>query len=109
MLWRSYSDVHEHTVTEEGHQLSPEVREIFDRCALFLRTDLEYRWPTDNFAGNGGLGIPGRILTLGLSAFLDRALQRREERRLRQMRVIGEGASWPFFSTVDYERHHAPI
>ncbi len=109
MLWRSYSDVHEHTLTEEGHQLSPELHELFDRCALFLRTDLEYEWPYDNFIGIGGLGIFGRILTLGLSTFLDRAIQKREEQRLTQMLVIGTEAAWPFISVTDYERHRCSL
>ena len=59
MIWRFYSDGHEHTLAEEGHLLTAEGREIFDRCVLFLRTGLEYQWPKDNFIGIGGLGDPG--------------------------------------------------
>jgi hypothetical protein len=108
MLWRFYSDGHEHTLVEEGYVLSPEGREIFDRCALFLRTDLEYQWPKENFIGVGGLGVLGRILTLGLSVFIDRAWRRREERRLTAMAVIGEKAAWPFLTTDEYSLHQNP-
>jgi hypothetical protein len=61
MLWRFYSDLEQHTLVEEGHMLAAEGREIFNRCILFLRTDLEYQWPKENFTGIGGLGILGRI------------------------------------------------
>jgi len=80
--------------------LRSEGREIFDRCALFLRTDLEYQWPKDNFVGIGGLGPVGRILTLGLSVFFDRALRRREEQRLTELRVVGPNATWPLRQRV---------
>ena len=102
MLWRSYSDLDEHTLAEEGHELTSEVRDIFDRCILFLRSDLEYQWPEDNFIGIRGLGSFGRIFTLGLSVFLDRARERREKRRLVALRVVGENAVWPFFETEEY-------
>jgi hypothetical protein len=105
MLWRFYDDCSEHTLVEEGHDLSPEGRALFDRCALYLRTGLEYQWTEDNFRGIGGLGIVGRILTLGLSIFLDRALQRREERRLAALQVFGSNAVWPFFTTAEYLLH----
>jgi hypothetical protein len=44
LLWRFYDDGHEHTLTEEGHLLTPEGRDLFDRCALFRRTNFEYVW-----------------------------------------------------------------
>jgi hypothetical protein len=56
----------------------------------------------DNFIGIGGLGMLGRILTLGLSTFLDRALQRRAERELAKMRVTGPDPIWPFPTVQDY-------
>ncbi len=105
MLWRYYDDCREHTMTEEGHLLTPEGRELFDRCALFLRTRLEYLWPEDNFVGIGGLGIVGRICTLGLSVFFDRALERRAMRELEVIEAIGSTAVWPFFTTEEYSQH----
>jgi hypothetical protein len=105
MLWRFYSDGYEHTLVEDGYILTAEGRQIFDRCILFLRTDLEYRWLRDNFLGIGGLGLLGRVLTLGLSVFLDRALQRSEERRLTELQVIGANAVWPFFTTAEFVQH----
>ena len=48
MLWRFYSDGHEQAMVEEGHTLNSEQGEIFNRCVLFLRTDLNIngRWTT---------------------------------------------------------------
>ncbi len=62
MLWRYYDDLFEHTLTE-AYAVSGEAREIFDRCALFLFSDLEYLWPRDDFfdagvdSGSGLLGL----------------------------------------------------
>ena len=107
MIWRFYSDLEEHTLTEEGHMLTSDRLDICDRCVLFMRSDLEYAWPEDNFLGIGGLGIAGRIFTLGLSVFIDRALRRREERRLHAMQVIGENATWPFLTSREYALHRS--
>lgn len=52
MLWHYYDDLHEHTLTE-AHALSGEARDLFDRCALFLLSDLEYLWQRDNFISDG--------------------------------------------------------
>ncbi len=41
MLWRSYDDLHEHKL-DGGHALTQEGRDMFDRCALFLETGIEY-------------------------------------------------------------------
>lgn len=48
MLWHYYDDLFEHRLTE-AYALTGEAREIFDRCALFLLSDLEYLWPRDDF------------------------------------------------------------
>src|SRR5271170_2184172 len=41
MLWFCYSDLHEHRLAGK-HALKPEWRDLFDRCVMFLNTDLEY-------------------------------------------------------------------
>ena len=43
-LWAYYDDMYSHKA-EGKHQLLGGDRELFERCALFLRTDLEYEWP----------------------------------------------------------------
>ncbi len=52
MLWHYYDDLHEHTLTE-AHALSGGARDLLDRCALFLLSDLEYLWQRDNFISAG--------------------------------------------------------
>jgi hypothetical protein len=103
MLWRTYSDVQEHRLIEEGHLLTSEQREIFNRCW----TNLEYQWAEDSFIGIGGLGAFGRIFTLGLSALVEGTLRRREERRLTALHVIGEEATWPFLTADEYQLHQS--
>jgi hypothetical protein len=49
-LWLHYSDTHSHKA-ERKHQLSPEAKELFERGAAFLRTDLEYKWPPYKWIG----------------------------------------------------------
>ena len=44
MLWFSYDDLHEHKL-DDKHPLDPRQREMFDRCVLFLDSNLEYTWP----------------------------------------------------------------
>jgi hypothetical protein len=41
VLWLAYSDVREHRL-DGKHALKQEGRDVFERCALFLRTDTEY-------------------------------------------------------------------
>jgi hypothetical protein len=47
-IWFFYGDVTEYRLTGK-YELSPEVRELFDRCILFLESDLEYDWPKAKF------------------------------------------------------------
>jgi len=107
MLWRTYSDLHEHTLADEGLELPPEQREIFNRCVLFLLTDLEYQWAEDNFIGFRLLGFLERVFTFGLSTRLATCLHGREERRLIALHVIGEEAIWPFLTANEYRLHQS--
>ncbi len=47
-LWFYYDDIKTHRLTGK-YELSPESRELFDRCILFLESDLEYDWPAAKF------------------------------------------------------------
>lgn len=107
MLWRFYDDGFEHKLTDEGHLLNSEGHDIFSRCAAFLRSNLEYEWPDDNFASVGGFGLPGRVLSLGLSIFVERWLQRREVQTLSNLSVIGANATWPFLTSADLASHRS--
>ncbi len=101
MLWRYYDDGFEHKLTDEGHLLDSEGHKTFSRCAAFLRSNLEYEWPDDNFASVGGFGLPGRVLSLGLSILVERWLRRREVQKLSNLSVIGANATWPFLTFAD--------
>ncbi|MFZ1918452.1 MAG: hypothetical protein WAU58_12825 [Terriglobales bacterium] len=41
VMWSAYSDIREHRL-DGTHALKQEARDVFERCALFLRTDTEY-------------------------------------------------------------------
>src|SRR5437016_3123958 len=43
-LWPYYSDRYTHKL-DQKHVLGSEARELFERCAAFLASDLEYEWP----------------------------------------------------------------
>ena len=102
MLWASYSDLREHRL--EGRQaLTHEGRQLFGRCALFLDLDYEYEWPKHNFIGIGGLGPWFRVLTLGLSWFVDRWIKQRNRRLQAEMEAAGDFDVWPFRRRTDYE------
>jgi hypothetical protein len=44
MLWFAYDDLSEHQL-EGKHALTDEARDVFQRCSLYLRSDLEYGGP----------------------------------------------------------------
>jgi len=59
MLRRFYDDSHEHKL-DGRHALTPAGRDILDRCVLFLETELEYKWPKDDFMSNFVVGAQRR-------------------------------------------------
>jgi hypothetical protein len=81
MLWRSYDDNHEHRLVGE-YALSGDERAIFDRCILFLNSDLDYRWPVDDFFPKHSSSSSATLLT--------------------DLRVTGADAIWPFFDEPEY-------
>lgn len=96
MLWRYYDDLFEHRLTE-AYALSGEAREIFDRCVLFLLSDLEYRWPRDDFFD---AGVDSRSGILGLSDtccdFPDCDPD--------GTGIDGDTAVWPFLRAAEYDQ-----
>jgi hypothetical protein len=89
-VWLFYSDKSEHTLSGK-HALSDEARDAFERCILFLRSDLEFQWPIPT------LGF--RFFILRLLGFGKLVNQREEE----EMRV-GDKEVWPFISKIEYHR-----
>lgn len=80
-VWHFYSDLDEHRL-EGRFTLSPEARSIFDRCILFLRSDLAYRWPP--------------LWSMRPLAWLICRMSRRYE--------MGERENWPFLRRADLEQ-----
>jgi hypothetical protein len=80
-IWTFYDDMHEHRLTGK-HALDDYGRKIFQRCALFLGTDLEYQW--------GDLvpwpGFLVQMVTLDVAG----------RRHLARLRSHGEYEVWPF-------------
>jgi hypothetical protein len=102
MLWGSYSDLYPHRLVGK-HALAEEGRRLFRRCALFLESDREYEWPRDSFTGIGGFGPVIRVLTLGLSYFADRWIERGHRRARAELEAAGDFGVWPFLQRADYE------
>jgi hypothetical protein len=61
-VWFFYDDIATHRLTGK-HELRPEDRELFDRCILFLESDLEYDWPSAKF-GDGRFLFAGPASSL---------------------------------------------
>ena len=66
MLWRFYDDFHEHKLVAE-HAPTAERRDIFDRCALFPRTELDQGWADDSLIGSVAPLWGDGIISLWLS------------------------------------------
>ena len=93
-MWFYFSDVSEHTLTGK-HALNDEGLAFFERCILFLRTDLEFDWPTPRISLKYTII---RLLGFGW------ALKRQEEKHEMEMRAIGDTEVWPFLKKTDYEK-----
>jgi hypothetical protein len=102
MLW-SVSD-HSRVHTLEGNDaLNREGHALFDRCLLFLQSDLEYEWPQDRFDRTWGCIPHLHVLTLGLTWLYTRWKVRRNERFYAEVRSSGDFDVWPFFRRADLE------
>jgi hypothetical protein len=49
-IWTTYSDLREQYL-DAGYDQSSELVLFFERCILFLKSDLPYEWERDNFIG----------------------------------------------------------
>jgi hypothetical protein len=79
----TYDDGREYTLDRK--QFDAETTEMFERCAQFLKTDMEYLWPNYDFAGCG-------------TSFWKRLFKRKEnrEREWNQLISAGNFTRWPF-------------
>lgn len=88
-LWFCYSDTSEHTMTGK-HALTDEGRAFIKRCLLFLKSDLEFQWPSPRLR----LWYPVlRLIGFG------RVLNRQIEKQMSK----GDADVWPFLKKTDYE------
>ena len=90
-LWAYYDDMYSHKA-EGKHQLVGGGRELFERCALFLRTDLKYEWPPFEW-------ISFKYL---LWRLLGR--QKRIEQKFDEFKSHGDFEVWPFIRREDYAK-----
>ena len=88
-VWFIYSDVREHKLTGK-HAPCDRNRALLEQSILFLRSNLEYEWPRNEW--HLGYGI---MRLLGLGRILERRLSRKWS--------IGDEQVWPFLKRADYE------
>jgi hypothetical protein len=98
-LWASYDSRYTHTL-EGRHALNDYGRALFDRRILFLRSDLEYRWPRDRLYAGRGLPCWALVISFGLLLPAVRHL----ERCYREQEAAGNSRVWPFILSSDHER-----
>jgi hypothetical protein len=99
VVWRFFSDHDVHKLTGD-HAPDPEGRAMLDRCLLFLRTKLRYRWPITDFI------VPQKaepILNFLTAGRMQRRLDDRHRTMEQQMADFGDVASWPFVDHQELE------
>jgi hypothetical protein len=95
-LWFFWDDRKTHKLTE-GHALKEEGRQLFERCAAFLDSDLEYEWPSSSHMA------PVSLILLRLLR-LRKATEDRERKEMERIRSFGDYDVWPFLRTQDWRR-----
>ncbi len=94
-LWFHYDDLRTHKL-EGKFKLSPESKELFGRCMLFLSSDLEYEWPKIRLISLSA----GLLRVLGLGKIVDK--------RCAQFEKAGDYDVWPFLRREDYLKLKSP-
>jgi hypothetical protein len=89
-IWQIYDDLREHKVDMDS--FSPDDRKMLGRIILFLKSDLEYQWPSLRTK------IPffrflSTIFTLGIYT----------KKKDREVEKAGDFEYWPFISKADFE------
>jgi hypothetical protein len=93
-LWLSWDDRFTHRLTDK-YRLNQEGQALFQRCVLFLHSNLEYEWR--RFRPAGIKLIFFRMLHLQKAEVL-------EQQAVERLREFGELDVWPFRRREDYER-----
>lgn len=94
-IWFWYDDTHEHRMLGE-YRLSPEHRDVIDRCLLFLESDLEYLWPPEKWNILGVLfDITKYVLSFGTLQPAQRETSYNEQKY------------WPFYDREQYEQAYS--
>jgi hypothetical protein len=101
MLWLHYDD-HTPRRIDGKNAASSEELLLFSRYQAYLKTDLPYDWPEDNFVRIEGLGalVP---LSLGLLRPIDRIIKSRNAKIDAAMEAHGDLSVWPFTSRSQWD------
>jgi hypothetical protein len=87
-IWVLYSDLKEHVLP--GKQgLKDETCSFLERCILFLKTDIDFKWPRERIR-------PWHTL-LRIAGF-GRQVNRREAQEME----VGDVEVWPFLNRAEY-------
>ena|SRR5882724_9195409 len=89
-IWFCYSDTSEHTLTGK-HAMTDEGRATVERCLLFLKSDIEFQWPTTK-------------LRLWYSVLRLVGFGRLVNRRVGNEMSVGDVDVWPFLKKAEYEQ-----
>jgi hypothetical protein len=106
--WCLYSDTHLYRLTGR-HKLAPEHRREVLRWVLFLRSDLEYEWPSIRLINPALFSLSGCLLSLLTAGILPRG---RFAREFAAWQRAGDHNVWPFIRRADYNlvyQAHCPV
>ncbi|MDR3724834.1 MAG: hypothetical protein P4K83_10145 [Terracidiphilus sp.] len=94
--WNLYDDFKEHKLEAEW-ELDKQVKEIAERCVLFLGTDCEYEWKKSEF-----IGIDWRRVFSGFLPWIkwEADTLKRFEANLGE--PAGDASVWPFYQAADF-------
>jgi hypothetical protein len=100
MLWRTYSE----EVPHKLNNLELEEVDIYRRSILFLDSECTYEWPDHKnaFRTVSSLGPLIRVLTLGLSWFIDIELEKNARQFWDSFEKSGDLKYWPFIGEQQY-------
>ena len=92
-LWYLWSDLYTHALTE-GHRPKDDAIELMQRCATFLGTDLEYKWPR--------IGIDSLKLIFCRILGFSKPIEEAHQRELERLSRVGNLDVWPFVDERDW-------
>lgn len=106
MLWLHYDDHKPRRAVGKDAPSSEELL-LFSRYQAYLKSDLRYEWPEDDFTRVAGLGalVP---LSLGLLWPIDRMLKSRHAKVEAAMKAHGDLTVWPFTSSLNGKGNRWP-